>query len=404
MSQDVGQAQSATLTRFCTACGKDVEVADRFCGACGHALDEIDTSSIPPTQSEEIAGEWAEPPSSGRSRWPLVAGGVGLAVLLSGAGVAATIIATQPHPEDDVLAESAADTVALLETMASAETTADLRESAEDAEVLAEPVVEILPTLDPSNETAQSLSALSEVLAGIEALDGVDGQSLDEWSEINQDLESALDLIPTDDPALEQVAVVGWEAVDAVDTLVTEAEATIAAWEADVAEAEAASAENAAAVTELTDYENAVKGQLSTYASLRNDTASFVELAGDPDGFVTYEQGRQALSEGASARREVRSALTTLVVPAGMEAEHGRLVAMVEDAAAAMDAGVSAIDDADYCVTSCYVFGTEAWQTFEDESSRISGEFGSAQSAWETRIAELRGALGEVPAPPMPVV
>jgi hypothetical protein len=400
MTQQVGhEPQTSELTRYCTSCGAGVEVAARFCGACGHPVDT--TTALP--AAEAVSGASATTHGHGSRRWWL-AGGIGLAVLLTGAGVAATVVLTEPHPEDAVLVESSALTVEVLEQMAAAETTAELRETAEAAETAAAPVVEIVPTLNPTDPTTLALASLEEVLVAVSALEVVDGDTLGEWPAISRDLDAALDTVPGDDPAVDGVEPAGRDAIEAVDALVAGAEQTLADWEASVAVAEESTADNAAAVQELDTYEDAVLGQLRTYNSLRNDTASFVELAGDPDAFVTYEQGRDALSEGAAARREVRSALTALAVPTGIQAEHGRLVAMVEDAAAAMDAAVTAIDDADYCVSSCYVFETDAWQTFRNESARITGEFAAAETTWQSTLAGLRAPLGDVTAPEKPVV
>ena len=404
MTQQVRQGErTGTLSRFCTSCGERVEVAARFCGGCGHPVDATDTQPVVAVGAAAEVDVPAQAPRRSRRGWWL-AGGTGLAVVLAGAGVAAALVLTQPHPEDAVLVDSAAETVDVLEQMEAAQTTADLRETAAAADTAANPVTEILPTLNPADPTAQALASLEEVLGAVAALEVIDGDTLAEWPAASRGLDAALDGLPGDEPAVEAVEPAGRDAIEAVNALVGGAEQALADWQAAVEVAEKATADNAAAVQALTDYENAVEGQLRTYASLRTDTANFIDLAGDRDSYVTFDQGRAALSEGAAARREVRSALTALAVPAGMEAEHARLVAMVEDAAAAMDAGVSAIDDADFCVSSCYVFETTAWQTFLDESSRISGEFAAAETAWQNRIAALKAPLGDVTAPDKPVV
>jgi hypothetical protein len=399
VSEQVVQEQTKALTRFCTSCGEGVEVAARFCGACGHPMDAAATTQAAvPAPEVPVAGDGRD-----RRRWWL-AGGIGLAVLVAGAGVAAAVVLTQPHPEDAVLVDSSAQTVEVLEQMAAAETTADLRDTADAAASAADPVTEILPTLDPTDPTAVALASLEDVLESVSALEVIDSDTLGEWMAIGRDLDDALDGLPNDEPVVQGVEPAGRDAIETVDALVADGEQTLADWQAAVAAAEEATTDNAAALEELDTYEDAVLGQLRTYESLRNDTAEFVELAGDRDAYVTFDQGRAALSEGATARREVRSALTAMAVPGGMEAAHGRLVAMVEDAAAAMDAAVSAIDDADYCVSSCYVFRTAAWATFESESSRISGEFAAAETAWQSTLAGLRAPLGDVTAPDKPIV
>ena len=310
----------------------------------------------------------------------------------------------QHHPEDAVLAEATVAAQGLLEDMQAAQLTADLRAVAEDVDGVAEPVADVLVTLNPADGTAQALAGLDEVFSALTGLAGIDADTLDVWPQLRDDLDTALDALPGEVEGMEPVADIGAAAIEATDILIADAEQTLADWQASVEAAEAASQDNAAAAAGLTEYDNAVQGQLRTYNSLRNDTSNFVDLAGDPDAFVTYDQGRTALSEGAAARREVRSALTALTVPAGIEAEHARLVAMVEDAAAAMDAAVSAIDDADYCVSSCYVFETDAWETFRNESSRITGEFAAAETALQSKLAELRAPLGEVTATDKPIV
>lgn len=392
-----------SLRRYCTACGSPSEVSARFCGRCGLALDE-------PIASDDL-GAWPPAPEAsptspaGRARraW-LVPAGIGLSVVLAGAGAAAFVAMNQPGPENAVLAEATATAETLLDDVQQAQLTADLRVVAADADSAAEPVTDTLTSLDPAGATAQALASVDDLLSALTGLARIDSDTLDTWPQVRDDLDTALDALPSEVDGMDTLADTGADAIEATDTLIADAEQTLADWQASVEAAEAASQDNAAAAAGLTEYDNAVQGQLRTYNSLRNDTSNFVDLAGDPDAFVTYDQGRTALSEGAAARREVRSALTALTVPAGIEAEHARLVAMVEDAAAAMDAAVSAIDDADYCVSSCYVFETDAWETFRNESSRITGEFAAAETALQSKLAELRAPLGEVTATDKPIV
>jgi hypothetical protein len=401
MTQQVGhEPQTSELTRYCTSCGAGVEVAARFCGACGHPVDT--TTALP--AAEAVSGASATTHGHGSRRWWL-AGGIGLATLLTGAGVAATVVLTQPHPEDAVLVESSAQTVPVLEQMAAAETTAELRETAEAAETTAAPVVEILPTLNPTDPTALALASLEEVLVAVSALEVIDGDSLGEWPAISRDLDAAIDSLPGDDPAVDDVEPAGRDAIEAVDALVADAEQTLADWEASVAVAEKTTADNAAVVQELDTYEDAVLGQLRTYNSLRNDTSDFVDLVESPQSYVTWEQGYQAMSSGAEARREVRDALNAIAIPDGIQAEHARLVAMVEDAAAAMDAGYSGLSEADACwFGECYYNETPGWRQFQQESARITGEFAAAETAWQSTLAGLRAPLSDVTAPEKPVV
>lgn len=326
-------------------------------------------------------------------------------MLLAGAGVAAALVLTQPHPEDALLVDSSAQTVEVLEQMAAAETSAELRETAAAAETAAEPVVEILPTLNPANSTTLALASLEEVLGAVTALEVLDGDTLAEWPAIARGLDGALDGLPADAPALDAVEPAGRDAIEAVDTLVADAEQTLADWQAAVAVAEKATTDNAAATQKLGTYEDAVLGQLRTYNSLRDDTATFTERVRDPQAFVTWDQAYEAMSSGAQARREVRDALNAIPVPDGMQAVHARLVDMVEDAAAAMDAGYSGLSEADACwFGDCYYADTAGWRDFQNESSRITGEFAAAETTWLSTLAGLRAPLGDVTGPEKPVV
>ena len=398
------RAGQESLRRYCTACGAPSEVSARFCGGCGLALDE--TSPTAGAAASSPAAEVGPPaPVARRRRSWLMPAGIGLAVVLVGAGAAGVVLMNQPHPEDAVLAEAAVAAEGLLEDMQAAQVTADLRAVAEDVDAAAEPVTDVLVTLNPADGSAQALAGMDEVFSALTGLAGIDADTLEVWPQVRDDLDTALDALPGEVEGMDPVTDAGAQAIEATDLLMADAEQTLADWQASVEAAEAASQDNAAAAEALTEYDNAVQGQLRTYNSLRNDTSSFVDLVESPDSYVTWEQGYDAMSAGAQARREVRDALNAIPVPDGVAAEHARLVAMVEDAAAAMDAGYSGLSEADACwFNDCYYADTSGWQTFRQESARITGEFAAADSAWQSALAGLRAPLGDVTATEKPVV
>lgn len=394
--------QDGSLRRYCTACGSPSEVSARFCGQCGLTLDE----STRPDGAEVHASRDVEVDSSRpRRRHLLIGAGIALVVVLAVGGMAAVALMNQPGAEEAVLAEAAGSAEDLLGDMAAADLVADLGAVAADADDANEPVTDMVSTLDPASDTAQALTGLDELFTALSALSDIDGDTLDAWPQVRGDIETALDDLPADAAGTEALADVGEEALEATDTLIAEAEQALADWEASVAAAEQVSEQNAAASEELSTYEDAVAGQLRIYNSLRNDTADFVALVESPGSYVTWGQGYDAMSSGATARREVRDALNAIAIPDGMQAEHARLVGMVEDATAAMDAGYSGLSQADACFYGdCYYADTQGWREFQNESSRITGEFAAAKTTWETQLASQRAALIDVTAIDKPIV
>ena len=391
------QAPQDSLRRYCTACGSPSEVSARYCGRCGLALDQ--ERPTPETATSAASSDDGQPSKdSGRRAWAILAV-IGLAVTLVGAGAAAAVLANQPGPEDAALGEALESAEVLLADVQDAQVTADLRTVADAADSASEPVTDVLAGLDPASDTAQALAGLDEVFTALAGLGGIDADTLNVWAEVRADLDTALDELPTQVDGVLPLTNVGADAIAAADTLIADAEQTLANWEASVDAAERATQENAAAVLELDTYEDAVLGQLRTYNSLRNDTSDFVALVESPDSYVTWSQAYDAMSTGAMARREVRDALNAMAVPDGIQAEHTRLVSMVEDAAAAMDAGYSGLSEADACwYDDCYYADTPGWQTFRQESARITGEFAAADTAWQTGMASLRADASPVTA------
>jgi hypothetical protein len=278
--------------------------------------------------------------------------------------------------------------------------TADVRAVASDAAVTAETLDAARAGVDSSSAEGKRLAATTEVLDELAALSSLNGDNLEVWSRTQAPLESALSRLSAEDDTLVASAA-GDKAVSALDRLVRQAEETLAEWEASY---DAAVQQRADDLNTLDDYAAGMRAELETYDGLRADTSDFVDRIEDPGSFVTYNEAYNEFSQGSLDRMDVRDAMDALTVPGEVQSAHDRLLDVVDDAIAAMDSAYSGLFDAQWCTSSCYYRNTPGWQTFSDESDRITSEFDSATGAWEAAVEAAESSIQDRALPVKPRV
>lgn len=362
------------------------------------------TQPVPAAEGAEFDDQVAPGEQGGGRKKQLILTAVGVVTVLALIGAGGFYYLNRgPSPSELALQTAATSSEDMLIDLQAATTTADIRAAVEPAAESAEAVSAAIAA-DPSDSAAkQALLAQESLLLAMASLVNLNADTLATWAETEATMVAALDeLAAAEGLPVAELDENGAPAVRTVSEVVADGQAAMTAWQAQVAQVQAQTAANQAAVAALDAYIPAVQGVLGRYASLRNQTGSFTARV--RNGGVTYAQAYQAMSNGASARRALRSELASMTVPEGLAAEHNRLVAMIQSAAEAMDAGYNGIEDSDYCYTTCDYDETSGWRQFQSESDRITGEFGDAEAAWTAKADQIRANAGEVAAPPKPEV
>jgi hypothetical protein len=83
---------------------------------------------------------------------------------------------------------------------------------------------------------------------------------------------------------------------------------------------------------------------------------------------------------------------------------HAALVAVVDDAIAAVSAAYQGTFDADFCTYTCYYKDSPGWQLFTSESGRITDEYAAAVGAWRRAVSAADRAVRNRTLPERPVV
>jgi hypothetical protein len=278
---------------------------------------------------------------------------------------------------------------------------ADLHDSAQVAERLAEQTRErdtALVILGDARVRADALRAhraTLAVLSGFSDLSAVSAKSLDTWDVSERDVVNALgelDAVAAPVAALdrEQPLRVDTRRVEAVvektSSYLTESARKLASYEKRTVKFRR---KNRKKIQAAADYKATVESQMAAYQATRrdlqrylDDTAKFGELIRD---------FKDALQSAKSKRQGVRATLASMAVPNPIQGEQQRLIAVLDHAIAATDVGVD-LADATQSLRDAGDYGTSGfdlpeYRDFASQSDAITSERDSAMSAWTAATA-----------------
>ena len=315
-------------------------------------------------------------------------------------GSAAAVHHVEQYVGEAVAGMASDATDELLAQVADARHTADVRAVAADAADTAATLGAARAGVDSTSPEGKRLAAATDVIEQLAALSALNGDNLGVWSRTQAPLETALSSLSAEDDGLVGSAA-GDKAVRVLDRLVRHAEETLAEWQASY---DAAVQQRADDLNALDDYAAGMRAELEAYDDLRGETSDFVDRIEDPGSFVTYNEAYDEFSQGSLDRMDVRDAMDALTVPGEVQSEHDRLLDVIDDAVSAMDSAYSGLLDAQWCTSTCYYRNTAGWQTFSDESDRITGEFDSATGAWEAAVEAAKASIQDRALPVKPQV
>jgi hypothetical protein len=285
----------------------------------------------------------------------------------------------------------------LLDDLSIAKKTADVRAAAEVAtrELQAgEAAMEGMATDSAQAEHLESSLAVYRAIAGLDLLDG---ETLGDWPSMRQSLTSALGSVPADS----SLVAAGREAGTSLNKLVARANNKLSDWQA---EYDAAVKDKAADTAALEEYTAAMDAAMRRYSTLRSDLSEWIERVESPRSYVTYGEAYSVLSQAQWDRQTIRDEMNGLAVPDDVRAAHADLVAVVDDAIAAMQAAYDGATDSDYCMTSCYYKETPGWIRFSSESGRITEAHRAADQSWQASVAAAQSSVESRKLPRKPQV
>lgn len=300
----------------------------------------------------------------------------------------------------------------LLADLVAAETTADVRAVAEQAQTHSEELAAQLLDEGADDETAEAAQAHLGLWRGIAALGALSGATLDQWDTARTALAGAVrELAGIGDPA----AAPGTAALESLDGLVADAVAALQAWETERDVVLAQRERNAASARAVQEYLGTMSAQLDLYEALRPRTTEQVQPLADPDvPNETVWAAQQDLWAGIQDREKILEVASGLVVPPGLQAEHSQILLLLQDAVMAMRSALDGIEEAMQVRYDAWsadppppidIKGTEGWQEFSAVSARINAELPTVRAALQEH-ADASVAQYEqiVPLPPRPVV
>ena len=274
----------------------------------------------------------------------------------------------------------------LLGELTVAKKTADVRATAEAATRELQAGEAALKGMAPDSPQAEHLESSLAVNHAIAGLDLLDGETLGEWPSLRRSLTAAMGSVPSDSPLVAD----GREAVGGLNKLVARADTRLSDWQAAY---DGAVQEKAADSTALAEYAAAMEAAMRRYSTLRTDLSEWIDRVESPNAYVTYDEAYSVLSQARWDRQVIRDEMNGLAVPADVQAAHGELVSVVDDAIAAMQAAYDGATDSDYCMTSCYYKETPGWTRFSSESGRITEAYRAADQSWQAAVAAAKSSV-----------
>jgi uncharacterized phage infection (PIP) family protein YhgE len=227
----------------------------------------------------------------------------------------------------------------------------------------------------PDANQHQGLVDVAAALSAIASLDELAGDAPDTWQGAEEPIRG---LAASTDQAVAQLAVTAGRAADQVQDVLADATAAYDTW---AAENEAAVDARDTAIASATSYQEQMSALLSQYADLRNQLSSYIEQVQTSGS--TVDEGYRQFAEASQARRTIRDQMAAQTPPAAADPQHARLLAIMQDAIAGVEAAERGLDERECTIYGCNVFDQPSFQHFRSESQRISTAFADATSSWQ---------------------
>lgn len=282
--------------------------------------------------------------------------------------------AVAPALVDDATGES----VRLLKTLRSANTTADLR-ALGDAALVDQPAVAAAAQTLPAGERRQILAGYAAGLAAFGDLAAVDGESTGGWALTRAELERSFGQVAAAGSiAGRNVLVVLDDALTAGDAVVVTAATAVAEWKA---QTQAALAAQQADADALDAYADRVRLEAARYGELQLALAGFLARPTQP--------AAPFLAQAAQDRRQVQDAVLAAAAPEAMSDAHQQLVAALDLGLDALEAASGDARDGD---------------AFVAEVAASDAAYDAAVIRWEADVVATTTAIAERTPPVKPDV
>lgn len=244
---------------------------------------------------------------------------------------------------------------------------------------------------DPTASGADRLGVLRDAFAALAALQAYEKSDTSVWPANRPELTSNLGILTEYGGETADASARGEDVVRTLDDLTRRVDTAMARYRKQVAKAK----KQARSVrSNVRSYHAQMESLIDQYTSLRNDTGAFVDRM-DTEQMYMYEV-EDYFTQAATDRRSIANQMASLKAPDGMRSAHLRIVNVIGDGADAIDAAVAALEDAECLYGECYFEFNTQWQQFQDESSRITIQYGDAYDDWQAAMAreqrEARGA------------
>ncbi len=434
---------TSRTSSYCAECGEELELGSSFCPECGaeDAPDGAEAASTS-TQSKptnEAASSAADQPSEDgrtlRSRTAeRLAGVPRRAWLIAGGGVVAMLLIAggavwfMKQQDDSQRATTSLSAIARANALLTVQQ-AKLHRIA-DIRVLANRIDELLPSLAEGRTAANGISdtgtrdrivpAANAMWAAATALSRtrtLSAKSLGEWRSHSKTLVSAAAQLRTSWPELvtqadaEQMAKFPpTEELTAVvsrgNQVVTRAAAKLTAWKITRGRAKEA---KRVALSQLTTYAAAMRGQISSYQGLRSSTEEFMNQANEGGYGITFNDAYSFITGAQDDRGNIQSSMRGMTPPTDALSAHSGMVNAIGTAVDALNYAYSGLqewqaDKGSYNQAYTSFMDTPSWQQFVSMSGTVTSTWGSAVSGWEAGIAAARAKITKRPLPKQPKV
>lgn len=285
----------------------------------------------------------------------------------------------------------------LLRRLSSTGMTAGIRDAAEQAAHGPRSIENALADVAASSRDAEQLHAFSDVYAAVTALNVVDADHLSDWGSLRASLVSALGVADGG----RAMRAAGRAAVANVNRLVEHATARLNDWKTRYDAAVKAQADDLVA---LEDYRVGMAAQMGAYSALGNGLSAWIKHVEDPAAQVTDTEAYGVLSQAQSDRQAIHDAMNALTVPDSVRVAHDRLVGVVDDAIAAVQAAAAGTSDTATCVTDCLYVDTPAWKGLPAAWDRVTNAYQAAYDSWQAAVRAARADIAKRTLPTQPQV
>jgi hypothetical protein len=279
----------------------------------------------------------------------------------------------------------------LLDDLAAAQRTADLREAAGRATGQRSAVAVAADGLGGAD--AAVLSEFAAALDAVRDLEQVTPADTAAWPGIRSRLSEHLRFVADSDDSLAAGSVRARLplVLTAVDGLVARAAEAHAAWQPLHDAAVAQKASDAAA---LQRYATALRGTADEWSRLRSDVTALAGRRTTPTAGAVVELGVLATTGD-----RLLSALRTTAVPEGAGTAHAALVSSAEALTSTLATVLDELRDAE--CQDCPVSDDPGWRSL-DRGASASSSWDTAFAAWERAVAEADAAVAAREPPPPP--